>query len=194
MTRLALLAVATLMLAACGGAPRGPLPDASTVSALPALDIAALERAIHVRVNRTRQQHGLSQLAWNDDLHPIARGHSADMADRNRFAHVLGGRDVTERYVDARYTCRVPAGSNRFLTGGENLYLGNRVARWQTGSDGTQRAVDVPTIEQLAFTVVDGWMHSPGHRANLLTPHWRTEAIAVVTDRNGRLWVTQNFC
>ena len=44
---------------------------------------------------------------------------------------------------------------------------------------------------------LDGWLNSPGHRANLFTPEWRTHGIAVQKiekfgrDRNMTLWVNQ---
>ena len=42
----------------------------------------------------------------------------------------------------------------------------------------------------MAFQVVDGWMHSPGHRENILIKHWQTEGIGVYVARDGSVFVT----
>lgn len=38
-----------------------------------------------------------------------------------------------------------------------------------------------------------GWMESPGHRANLLSPRWDRVGIAVVCPPDGGMFATQNF-
>jgi len=184
--------VASLTLVACGGGT--PMPDQSLVATLDPMDRDALELRIHQIVNTQRRAHGLSTVAWNDTIRPIARAHSGTMARRDRFAHVIDGDGVGDRYVAAGFNCRVPAGGGRFLTGGENLFVGNRIVRWSTDSAGRQRIVETHDIESLAAAVVHGWLQSPGHRQNLLTPQWQTEAIGVHFGTDGRVWVTQNFC
>ncbi|KAF4662066.1 hypothetical protein FOZ61_002739 [Perkinsus olseni] len=42
-----------------------------------------------------------------------------------------------------------------------------------------------------AATTVDGWMNSPGHRKNLLTPGFSHCGIGCAYGRDGSLWVTQ---
>lgn len=39
----------------------------------------------------------------------------------------------------------------------------------------------------------EGWMRSPGHRANLLSPDWDLLGIGVVCAEDGGVYVTQNF-
>lgn len=193
------LALGLSMLLACGGTSSGGgrpanVPDPSLVASLEPLDIDELEQRIHDLVNRSREQNGLGPLDWNQELRPIALAHSENMAARNEFAHVVQGMGPNERYVEGGYTCRVPAGGNRTLTGGENLYLGNRISQWSTDGAGNQRATQVNNLSALAAQAVQGWMLSPEHRDNMLNPHWRTETIAVHVDAYGRVWVTQNFC
>lgn len=38
-----------------------------------------------------------------------------------------------------------------------------------------------------------GWMHSPGHRANILRPRFRLMGIGAHRDDSGRWWVSQVF-
>lgn len=39
--------------------------------------------------------------------------------------------------------------------------------------------------------VTDGWMESPGHRANILTGSHRIVAVGSIRDGNGRWWTAQ---
>ncbi|WP_262848971.1 CAP domain-containing protein [Mumia quercus] len=41
--------------------------------------------------------------------------------------------------------------------------------------------------------VVAAWMDSPGHRANILEPHYRRIGVGVRRDRRGVVWVSQVF-
>jgi uncharacterized protein YkwD len=45
----------------------------------------------------------------------------------------------------------------------------------------------------LATETVNGWMNSPGHRINILTPHFQSEGIGVSISGN-QVYLTQNFC
>jgi uncharacterized protein YkwD len=42
-------------------------------------------------------------------------------------------------------------------------------------------------------SVVRGWMHSEGHRANILRKQFRLMGIGAARDRHGRWWVSQVF-
>jgi uncharacterized protein YkwD len=41
--------------------------------------------------------------------------------------------------------------------------------------------------------VMAAWMNSPGHRANILSPHFTEIGVSVLADAAGRLFFTQNF-
>ena len=159
------------------------------------IDRGELEARIHTLVNRQRAQHGLSQLSWNEAIRPIARGHSNHMGRRRYFSHnAPNGADFSDRYRRARFRCQVPAGGNRILLGGENLFMGHVVRTWTVYSDGTRQVAARHNLDSLAQAAVVGWMNSRSHRENLLTPHWRTEAIGVEITEDGRVYATQNFC
>jgi len=110
-------------------------------------------RAVSARVseytNETREERGLSPLMGDPALEIVGCEHTADMFRRNFFRH--------ENPDGERPQDRV-ARVHRQLIGGvsENLYE-------QSGRRGGARA--------LARRVVDHWMNSPPHRANLLSPH-----------------------
>lgn len=40
---------------------------------------------------------------------------------------------------------------------------------------------------------VTGWMHSPGHKANILTPDFTQIGVGLVKAKNGRMYYTQVF-
>ncbi len=155
----------------------------------------SVARLVHQEVNRVRAEHRLRPLAWDGRLGGVATNHSRDMLRRGYFAHNSPtGEDFSARYERGGYTCQVPLSSRSFLTGGENLALTHHNARIIVYADGRKVPAGFRTPAQVAQRVVDGWLHSPGHRANLLKPQWRQEGIGVAIGADGRIWVTQNFC
>ena len=159
----------------------------------PSITISDLEKSIHDLINRERQKHGLSLLAWNDTLSFIAKKHSQDMANRNYFSHnTPEGHDFSYRYGEAGYSCAVHGQGNIYYTGAENIFQNNLydsvvfvngVAQYDWNSE-----------KKIAETTVEGWMRSKGHRTNILTPYWRTEGIGVAIAPDGKVYITQNFC
>lgn len=156
------------------------LPDTGSTGGR--FDGAAVEQRIHELVNEERGARGLATLAWRDDLQAVAAGHSRDMSERGYFAHESpDGRDSSDRLAAAGIAC-----------GGS----GENIARswWRRDvntPDGTER---YDTVDELAASVVEQWMNSPGHRENILHPLWRSEAVGVVAASNDEVFITQNFC
>lgn len=188
------LLLTLICITACAGPMRRDGPEVVSSSGV-VVDRGALEARIHELVNDVRVRHRLGTLDWNEAIRPVARGHSNDMGRRNYFAHnAPNGADFNDRYRRARFQCRVPAGGNRFLLGGENLYMGHVVRTWTVYSDGTREIASRHSVESLAQAAVNGWMRSPPHRANILTSHWQTQAIGVEVTEDGRVYATQNFC
>ena len=158
----------------------------------PALHANDLEQRIHVLVNRERSKQGLSPLAANDALARIARGHSKDMASRRYFSHDSPeGHDFSYRYREGNYTCSLRIG-NTVHMGAENIFLNVRYGSVTTKNGDAY--YDWNSEEQIAISTVRGWMDSPGHRKNILTPHWRNEGIGVFLSPDDKIYITQNFC
>lgn len=167
--------------------------DAGTAAA--EIDVALIERAIHDRVNEIRRERGLSALTDGEDLAEIATYYSRRMAAEEFFAHTgPDGQTLLDRYDRFGYDCRVDTGGRRYVTGGENLaytyaYVPVQTEGGVVSYDGNET--------RIARGIVEGWMHSPGHRENLLRPYWEREGIGVVLDaEDGKTQViaTQNFC
>jgi uncharacterized protein YkwD len=147
---------------------------------------------IHALINKEREREGLASLQWDDALADIARKHSRDMAKRNYFDHVSpDGLDMMRRYSQDGYACSVRV-DNTFYTGAENIAL-NHLYDSVTTVNGVAY-YDWNSLEKIAETTVQGWMKSPGHRQNILMPHWRREGIGIVVAPDDKVYITQNFC
>lgn len=152
-----------------------------------------LAAAIHRRINEVRRGQGLAALQWDPRLQEIALAHSRDMAERDYFDHVSPeGKDFSDRYRENGYFLTTRVGDTEYV-GGENLFLGNVVDSY-TYDRNTREVLSYSyfTLEGLADAAVQGWMDSPGHRENILTPFTR-EGIGVWVDEDGEVYITQNF-
>jgi len=130
------------------------------------LDRATLERVLVDEINEIRVTHGFVALTVNDRLREVARAHSGAMLADGFFGH--------ESPDGSLPADRVRAARIRFRLIGEN------VAR---------------SLQPLGaiHSVVDEWMASPGHRANILTPDFRETAVGAVVSDDGSVYVTQLF-
>lgn len=168
-------------------------PDAPLIHRTkPVLRAHDLEKRIHALINRERGKRGLSLLAGDDVLSRIARGHSKDMGSRRYFSHDSPeGHDFSYRYRQEGYTCSLRIG-NSIHMGAENIFQNVRFNSVTTVN--REAFYDWNSEEQIAETTVRGWMDSPGHRKNILTPHWRREGIGIFLSPDEKIYITQNFC
>jgi len=86
------------------------------------------------------------------------------------FDHVnLKGEDPTARGLESSYRCYKDYGS--YYTDGiaENIFQ-NNLYNSVTYYNGIP-IYDWNTLEEIAQSTVKGWMNSPGHRKNILTPN-----------------------
>ena len=195
-----------LQVAACSGGrlqpqPRVRPPSAEELSQVrsqaPAIDPLALEREVHVIVNKVRREHGLSPLDWNEQLATLARAHSQDMAEYRFFSHInQRGEDVNRRGADAGISCRKQRGTYVLEGLGENLFETSRYATYQrVFGEGSERLLlEWKTQQRIAQDAVDGWLQSPPHRANLLSPDYESQGIGVAHSEEEELIITQNLC
>jgi uncharacterized protein YkwD len=152
-----------------------------------------LASLIHGYINDERRAHGLRELQWDQQLAQIAYAHSKDMSDRDYFDHVSPeGKDFAARYRENGYTRQTRVGDQVYV-GGENLFLNNVVASYTFDQlSGEVLSYEFNDLEELARSTVDGWMDSPGHRANILTPFSR-EGIGIFVNGEGEVYITENF-
>jgi uncharacterized protein YkwD len=114
------------------------------------------QRRLLCLMNRARRRYGLQPLRANRCLHRVAARHAHDMVNRRYFAHTTpNGWDPGRR---ARASGYVPRRAAWIV--GENI-------AW--GVAGAARP----------SWVVSAWMHSPPHRHNILSRHFRDVGIGV---------------
>ncbi|WP_342511723.1 CAP domain-containing protein [Sporosarcina sp. FSL K6-1522] len=122
--------------------------------------ISAIEKAVLDLTNAERQKAGLKPLQTDANLMKSARQKSADMASKNYFSH-------TSPTYGSPFD-QMKANGVTYKAAAENIAMGQRTAE----------------------EVVKGWMASPGHRENILTPGYTH--IGIGYDQNGNYW-TQQF-
>ena len=158
----------------------------------PAIAPTDLAKRIHAQINERREKHGLRSLSWNDSLSRVALKHSRDMANRNYLGHdTPEGISFSDRYRQDGYSCEIRIG-NQVHAGAENLALGRLFNSMSTRNGVADYHWN--SVQQIALNTVDGWMNSPGHRENILAPHWRQEGIGIEIGPGNRIYITQNFC
>lgn len=162
------------------------------------IDSAGLAQRMHQLVNTERRRQGLASLAWDERLAAIARDHSIEMAANGRLDHVSSaGLDPRERAERAGYRCRKQRGNTQFEGFGENLFLGQRyqaVGYRRSGGRVTREYYGRNSAEDIAHAALDTWMHSPGHRRNLLERRYDRQGIGVAVGREGQVYITEDLC
>jgi uncharacterized protein YkwD len=126
---------------------------------------SSVEQEVFELVNLEREIENLHQLSWDDALGAAARGHSTDMAQQNYFSHTS---------LDGRvFSQRITAAGYLYSTCGENIAAGYSSPQ----------------------TVMNGWMNSPGHRANILNSAFCDLGVGYAfgsSSNYGHYW-TQDF-
>ncbi|MFJ7935778.1 CAP domain-containing protein [Sporosarcina sp. NPDC096371] len=122
--------------------------------------ISEIEKAVLDLTNAERQKAGLKPLQSDKNLMTSARQKSTDMATNNYFSH-------TSPTYGSPFD-QMKANGITYKAAAENIAMGQRTAE----------------------EVVKGWMESPGHRENILTPGYTH--IGIGFDKDGNYW-TQQF-
>ena len=125
-----------------------------------------LERDLLTLTNQERQRVGLSTLLPDEALALAARQHAQEMVALNYFSH---SSPVARNATLAQRTAQAGSAAQGV---GENLAL---------------------VGQEVAQQSVQGWMESPGHRANLLTPSYTHVGFGAAQDVRGRVYVAQVF-
>ncbi|MFJ4468411.1 sigma-70 family RNA polymerase sigma factor [Streptomyces sp. NPDC089424] len=146
-------------------APRPPAtPTRSAPSAPPQTQPAPTGAVAQVvaLVNEERSAAGCGPLSEDGQLNQAAQGHSQDMAARDFFDHTNPD--------GADPGQRTTAAGYDWSTYGENIARG----------------------QQTPQAVMDSWMNSPGHRANILNCSFKDIGVGI-HEGSGGPWWTQNF-
>lgn len=123
-------------------------------------DNLSYEEQVVVLVNQERAKNGLKPLTMNLKLSNVARAKSQDMLDNKYFAH-------NSPTYGSPFDMMKSFGIT-YRTAGENIAMGYRTPE----------------------AVMQGWMNSAGHRANILNGSFTEIGVGYVAD--GNYW-TQQF-
>lgn len=111
-------------------------------------------------------EHGLSALIWSDALAAVALGHSRHQAAAGKIDH----NDARGEGVDKR--------------------LEEAGVRWSACAENLAYSLGYPDPSRI---MLDGWMSSPGHRANILNRDYTHGGLGVAKDAKGAYYGTQVF-
>ncbi|MCX6698788.1 MAG: CAP domain-containing protein [Methanomicrobiales archaeon] len=135
--------------------PRTPATG-STISSTIIVDdkTEQIEKRIFYYTNIERVNAGKPALIWDEQLSVIGREHCIDMATTGLFDHInFDGETPTDRAIRHGYQVKKDLGTYVRVGVGENIA---KLSNYPGTSD------------EVARFIVDAWMNSPGHRANLL--------------------------
>lgn len=141
--------------AAGSGAVAGPADASAGAGVCPGFSAAEVLAAVNAARARARQcgASGLASapaVAWNPALAGAASRHSTDMATRNFFSH----------------------------TGSDGSDVGTRVSA--AGYGWTSVAENIAGGPATVAQVMNGWLSSPGHCANLMGAGFQEVGVACV--------------
>ena len=122
--------------------------------------VTQYEQEVIRLVNEIRVQNGLSALTYNWELSRVARYKSQDMVDNRYFSHTSPTYGTPFQMIRAF--------GLSYRSAGENIAYGQRTPQ----------------------AVVNAWMNSSGHRANILSSSYTQIGVGYVA--NGHYW-TQMF-
>lgn len=123
-----------------------------------------MEQEVVRLVNEERSKRGLSLLNENWELSRVARIKSQDMIDNNYFSH--------NSPVYGTPFQMITAFGIRYSQAAENIAYG----------------------QQTAQQVMNTWMNSSGHRANILNPNFNIIGVGIARKgTTGQLYFTQIF-
>ena len=135
-------------------------PDQIITVPVPDASISSFEKQVIDLVNDIRVNNGLKRLTANWELSRVARYKSQDMRDKGYFSH-------TSPTYGSPFAM-ISAFGISYRTAGENIAKGYSTPQ----------------------AVVNGWMNSSGHRANILNASFTQIGVGYVS--NGHYW-TQMF-
>lgn len=119
---------------------------------------------VHRFVNNKREQHSQSELRGNTDLAAIAESYAKKMADRGQIGHHIDGSNPQAR-----------------------------AARFRGVSENCSKVLDAcRSAESIAGEAAERWLHSDGHRQNMLRSRSAHSGVGVWIKR-GDVYIVHMF-
>lgn len=126
-----------------------------------------LDTLCHKYCNKFRKEYGKKPLDWYNPMYRASRHHSLTMACRGAIFHGEGNTPLNGPLDSVNYYWK--------WFGGENCQLNHP----SVGKD---------TYDSFAKELIQGWIDSPGHRANMLDDDYSIESISTtITNYSGEM-------
>ncbi|MCD4783372.1 MAG: CAP domain-containing protein [Candidatus Eremiobacteraeota bacterium] len=127
-----------------------------------------MEKRVFELINKARVENGLSPLKFEEMAYKAALDHSRDMANRKYFSHTNPeGKGVLARIEKYGFSL-------------VNRRIGENISKNMGYSDP-------------ASIAVSGWLKSPGHRKNIMTPKFKCAGVGIARGTDGAIYFTQVF-
>lgn len=154
-----------------------------------------LDAALFQASNLQRKKYRLPLFSYSPILHRIASEHSEAMISKNFYSHEnpysKNNRNLSKRVLSQ---------TNEFSQMAENIAEFDIIqSKYDTfciiepkrkGGDfqyidcDTEKVIPMQTYKELATNIVNEWMSSPGHRANLLNKNYKVMGCAIRLSKN----------
>lgn len=155
-------------------------------------DYALLDEAFFHATNEARTKEKKEPLAYSSILHRSSAGHSTAMVDKNFYGHE--DRTDPKRFY---FHQRIAAAGGNFKASAENIaqyevietkkqYCPRKQSNGEYRYFNCETDQIFPTYTYITYAqrVVDGWMKSPGHRRNILSPYFQYMGCAARIGKN----------
>lgn len=138
------------------------------------LNIQYLEHLTKIGIDSVRIAHGLTTLCNDTILYNAAQYHAYYLTEKRILSHYQNDREATKTPMLRAQVF----GAERYAVG-ENVaktYI-DKPLRDKKGNKSINR-----TYRQTANSLVTGWVNSPPHYANMITPDWQVTGLAISID------------
>ena len=139
---------------------------------------------IKIKVDSVRKAHNCAPLANDSILYVASKHHSNYMIENNKLTHHEKGKTKTPQLRVKYY-------------GGKNYLVGENVLKTNyntTIKSKKGKLFDTKSYGGLASSIVNGWVNSPGHFKNIITPSYSITGVTVSLDKEtNTLYTCQKF-
>ena len=146
--------IVSLALSLAVAAPASAAPCKHRNATPRSSNLSKVRSAVRCLVNRERSSRGIAKLTYSGALSKAAQSHSKNMVSMDFFDHVAPNGSTPQSRSNA--------------AGYPGSFVGENIA-WGSGPLATPRKI------------VNRWMDSSGHRANILHPEYRDQGVGVAT-------------
>jgi uncharacterized protein YkwD len=148
-----------------------PAPAKTTAKPSGVTEDSSIATAVFNLLNSERAQNHLAALKWSSQLVSSAHAHNLKMVSANDFSHQVPG--------EAGLGPRISA------TGLSWTWVGENIA-WSS-------VTSTSAADSLQASMYNEKPPDDGHRQNILTTSGTMVGIDVVTDKSGKMWITEDF-